>query len=69
MDSLGHVLLFCRQYVSGGIVYWRHMTRLVTCRFPAPLRAKGYALSNVVSMAAGFAAQYTSLLMFTVMEG
>src|SRR3954469_14629872 len=66
MDVVGRVLFACRQYVSSGIV--KILVSLLIARFPAPLRAKGYALSNVISMAAGFAAQYTGLPMFTVME-
>src|SRR2546421_10849007 len=66
MDVMGHVLFVCRQYVSSRIVLI--LLSLLMARFPASLRAKGYALSNVISMAAGFAAQYTGLPMFTVME-
>lgn len=37
--------------------------------FPAPLRARGYAMANVVSMAVGFASQYSGFPMYTAMKG
>ena len=37
--------------------------------YPAGLRARGYAIANVFSMAVGFATQYSALPMYRTMHG